>query len=121
MIVKVIIKRKVIKGKEKDFFPLLLKLRSEAMTQEGYIAGETLIDPEDPNKVVIISKWESLDDWNKWKANIGREKIDALLNELQEEQAEYEPYIFGKYRVAAVLGFPVNLQTKSPAEEKAKE
>ncbi len=83
MIVKVIIKRYVLEGKEKKFFPLLKNLRFNAMHQEGYISGETLICAENTNRVLIISKWESLKDWNNWKTDIKRIEIDARLSELQ--------------------------------------
>ncbi len=43
MIVKVIIKRAVSEGKEKHFFWLLKNLRTNAMHQDGYISGETLV------------------------------------------------------------------------------
>lgn len=110
MIAKVIIKRKVIPGKEKDFFSLLRQLRFNAMEQNGYISGETLICAEQTKKVLIISKWASLNHWNAWKEHGKRKEIDDLLSELQEEPTIYEPYVFNKYKAAAELGFPPPLQ-----------
>jgi len=110
MLVKVIIKRDVIKGKEKDFFSHLKNLRFNALGQKGYISGETLICAENTNKVMVISKWATLEDWNNWKTNEKRIEIDAKLNELQERPTVYEPYVFSKYRVAAEQGFPPPLQ-----------
>jgi len=43
MITKVMIKRKLIPGKEKEFLSLLRQVRLTAMEQDGYISGETLI------------------------------------------------------------------------------
>jgi len=110
MLVKVIIKREVTEGNEKMFFSLLKKLRLNAMHQEGYISGETLICAENTNMVVVISKWESLNGWKKWKADIKREVIDARLTELQDNPTIYEPYVFSKYKAAAGQGFPPPLQ-----------
>ena len=110
MLVKVIIKREVSKGKEKMFFRLLKNLRMNAMFQEGYISGETLICAENTNKVVVISKWESLEDWEKWKIDVKRVEIDARLSELQDNLTIYEPYVFSKYKAAAEQGFPASLQ-----------
>ena len=42
MSVRIIIDRKVKKGKEADFAKLLRKLRSKAIFSEGYISGEML-------------------------------------------------------------------------------
>ena len=110
MITKVIIKRKIMPEKEKDFFPLLRQLRLTAMEQDGYISGETLICAEQTNKVLVISQWISLDHWKTWKEHGKRKEIDDLLNELQEEPTIYEPYVFSKYRMGAELGFPLPLQ-----------
>ncbi len=110
MLVKVIIKRDVTKGMEKNFFDQLKLLRFNAMDQKGYISGETLICAENTNKVVVISKWETLEDWNHWKNNAQRKKIDSRLNELQDNPTVHEPYVFSKYKVAAEHGFPAPLQ-----------
>lgn len=112
MIVKVIIKREVIEGMESDFFLHLKNLRFAAMDQQGYISGETLICAEDTNRVVIISKWESLDNWKAWKINPERIAIDKVLNEYQVNPTIYEPYVFSKYKAAASQGFPPPLQEK---------
>ena len=110
MIVKVIIKREVIEGKEHDFFIHLKNLRFHAMHQNGYISGETLVCAENTKRVVVISKWESLDAWNKWKTNEKRLEIDAVLNEFQDKSTVYEPYVFSKFKLAAEMGFPLPLQ-----------
>jgi len=110
MYVKVIIKREVRKGKDKIFFSFLKNLRLAAMQQEGYISGETLICAKNTNKVIVISKWESMEDWEKWKTDIKRVEIDASLSEIQDNQTIYEPYVFCKYKAAAKQGFPLPLQ-----------
>jgi heme-degrading monooxygenase HmoA len=110
MIVKVIIKRDVGEGKEKVFFHLLKNLRLNAMNQDGYISGETLICAEKTNRVLVISKWESLEVWNNWKIDIKRREIDSRLSELQDNPTIYEPYVFSKHKAAADLGFPPSLQ-----------
>ncbi|MCP3899225.1 MAG: antibiotic biosynthesis monooxygenase [Desulfobacteraceae bacterium] len=96
MLVKVIIKRDVIRGKEKEFFSLLKNLRFNAIHLNGYISGETLISAENPNRVLIISKWESLEAWNNWKDDIKRREIEVMLDLLQDNPTTYEPYIFSK-------------------------
>jgi len=110
MIVKVIIKRDVTQGKEKEFFSQLKMLRFNAMDQKGYISGETLICAENTNKIVVISKWETLEDWQHWKANAKRSKMDKNLEKLQDNPTIYEPYVFSKYKFAAEQGFPLPLQ-----------
>ncbi|MFH2059481.1 MAG: antibiotic biosynthesis monooxygenase [Pseudomonadota bacterium] len=110
MITKVIIKRIVANGKENDFFALLRDLRFNAMGQEGYISGETLICADQINKVMIISQWETMGDWKAWEGNEKRKEMDKLLGAFQETPTEYEAYVFSKYRAAASQGFPPPLQ-----------
>lgn len=57
------------------------------MQQKGYIAGETLPCAEDTNRVLIISKWESLADWENWKTDSTRHELDRAINRLQETPA----------------------------------
>jgi heme-degrading monooxygenase HmoA len=65
MAVQVLIRRKVIENKAKELSPLIVKLRSLATIQPGYISGETLncIDPPDRNEYLVISRWHSVEDW----------------------------------------------------------
>ncbi len=98
MLTKVIIKRDISEGKEKHFFSLLKNLRSSAIHQDGYISGETLVCNEKQNRVLVISKWESMDTWNSWKTDVKRMEIDARLSELQENETSYESYGFSRYK-----------------------
>lgn len=95
MAVKIILKRKVSKDKEAALSPLLIEMRALAMSQPGYISGETLRNAEDPEDVLVISTWQSPESWKAWlrssaRANI-QEKIDALL----ETKTEYGMYYYG--------------------------
>ena len=66
MPVQVIIKRKWQVDKPEELLPLLSKLRSQAKKQPGYISSETLKSLEDPEDFLVISKWDTADDWKKW-------------------------------------------------------
>ena len=67
MLVKVFIKRRFKEGKLKEIFTQLRKIRSEAMRREGYISGETLVEIDDPKKVMVVSIWQSMEEWLEWK------------------------------------------------------
>lgn len=110
MIVKVIIKRDVIQDKQNEFFKQLKNLRVLALHQKGYITGETLINTQTPSKVLVISKWESLEDWEAWRNNPDRWEIENRLAALQYNETHYGSYVFKKWYAAADLGFPPPLQ-----------
>ena len=67
MAVRIIIDRKVKKGKESDFAKLLRELRLKAVPSKGYISGETLRALDDPHNYIVITTWKSIDDWKKWE------------------------------------------------------
>jgi len=93
MAIQVIIKRKVKQGHQaKELVPLILQMRACATYQPGYISGETLCDTEHPGHCLIISKWETAEDWNNWVNNRDRTVIDLKIETLSGEKAEYHIY-----------------------------
>ncbi len=106
MLVKVFINRHVKEGKEMEVFALLKKIRFNAMNQEGYISGETLISADDPHKIMVVSTWQNIENWNTWKESEERKKNDTLLEELQTEPTFYEAFVFSKYWISVQQGFP---------------
>ena len=95
MAVKILIKRKVPLEKAREIIPLVRHMRSLANNQPGYISGETLRSLDRPDTFLVISSWQSSDDWNKWMLSKDRkdvqEKIDALLG----GKTEYEIFHYG--------------------------
>jgi len=95
MAVKIIIKRKIPKGKEGQLLPLLLELRSKATTQPGYISGETLRNVSDPEDYVVISTWQSVEDWKAWEASKGRAEMQNKIDSLLGARTTYGVYYYG--------------------------
>ena len=95
MAIKVIITRKVTKGKQKDLLPLLMELRSKAMNQKGYISGETLKGISDPDEFMVISTWNSLEDWKAWDNNPARGEVQAKIDAILEEKTVAKAYLYG--------------------------
>ncbi len=95
MAVKIIILRKVETGKEKELSPLLLKLRSLAMAQPGYISGETLMNADDPEQYLVISSWSNMDYWNKWVESEERLNLQGEIDEILGEKTYYQVYYNG--------------------------
>lgn len=95
MAVKVIIKRKVPESKSREMIPLFRRMRSLAMNQEGYIAGETLRNLNDPEDFIVISTWQSSEDWTKWLKSTERQEIQGQIDILLGGQTQYEIYHYG--------------------------
>jgi heme-degrading monooxygenase HmoA len=95
MAVKIIIRRKVPKGKEGQLLPLLLEMRSRATTQPGYISGETLRNVNDSQDYVVISTWQSVETWKTWEASKRRAEIQSKIDSLLGEKTSYGVYYYG--------------------------
>ena len=92
MTVKIIIKRRVPESMVVQLRPLLIKLRNLAMNQPGYITGETLKRIDRPGQTLVISTWNSMEEWRQWAANAERMSVQAQIDALLGEQTEYEVY-----------------------------
>jgi len=92
--VKVMIKRKIKEGKAREVFALLNKFRADAMNQKGYITGETLMNHDNPREILVISMWQDMENWLKWRENLERKANETLLERWLEEPTVYESYVF---------------------------
>jgi heme-degrading monooxygenase HmoA len=94
MAVKIIIDRKVKKGKETELFDLLKELRSKAISSKGYISGETLRALSDRHNYVVVGTWQSADDWKNWETNPERKKIQARVENLMVRKTKAKTYVY---------------------------
>ncbi len=95
MLAKILINRQFKSGNEKEILNLLNELRSIAMQQPGYVSGLTMSAPDDPNNMMVISTWQSLEDWQAWQANTERNNLEAMLDIYQQKPTEFKEYVVG--------------------------
>ena len=82
MAIRVLIERRVIPENESALSELLMKLRSKALLAKGYISGETLRSVDDPDRYLVISTWNSLDDWKRWETDRERQEIQSRIDSM---------------------------------------
>ena len=93
MAVDVMIRRKINPGDQANkLVPLILKMRATALGQAGYISGETLCNVENPKECLVISRWESIDDWNRWVHSKERKTLEEKIETLTGEKSDYSVY-----------------------------
>jgi len=90
MHVQVIIKRKWQVDKPEELLPLLTELRSRAKEQPGYISGETLRSLDNPEDYMVVSNWETADDWKQWLQSKERRDLQGRVDSLIGEKTFYE-------------------------------
>lgn len=94
MAVRIIIDRKVKKGKERDFAVMLRELRAKAIPSKGYISGETLRAQDDPHNYIVITTWQNVEDWKTWVNNPERKKIHAKIEKLMARPTRTKVYLY---------------------------
>jgi len=74
---------------DKDMLPMLIKLRSHAMTYPGYVGAENLVNNKDISIVAIITTWEDVEYFRDWESSRTRR---AIIDEYKDSLAE-EPKV----------------------------
>ena len=92
--IKVHIRRKVPPDKREELQVLINQLRALTMGQPGYIAGETLKRVDVPGESLVVSKWQSIDYWQRWVESAQRADIQSRIDQLLGEETVYEIYEF---------------------------
>ncbi len=93
MAVSIIIKRTV---KDVDtaaqLSPLIIRLRSQATAQPGFLTGQTFSCLDCEGEYLVISTWHTLEDWNKWMHSDERLTIQREIDELLGKKTIYRYY-----------------------------
>ena len=95
MAVKVVIRRIVPEDRVEDLHPLLRQLRTLATVQQGYISGETLRRLDKPDEFLVISTWESADNWNRWARSQERNQVQGKIDTTLGGKTEYGIFHYG--------------------------
>ena len=95
MAVKILIKRSVPAEKARELMPFFQRLRALAMNQPGYISGETLKRIDRPGQYLVISTWNSIDNWRQWETSKERIELQSQIDKLLGQKTEYEIYQYG--------------------------
>jgi heme-degrading monooxygenase HmoA len=78
--------------------PLIVKLRSLATIQPGYITGKTFRCLDCPGEYLVISTWNVIEDWDRWLKSRERRALQKQVDDLLGEKTQYrifEPLVGG--------------------------
>jgi heme-degrading monooxygenase HmoA len=93
MAVSIIIRRTVKdEAMASRLAPLIVQLRSRATVQLGFLTDQTFSCLDCEGEYLIISTWNSLEDWNKWMHSDERMSIQRQVDELLGEKTLYRFY-----------------------------
>lgn len=93
MAVSIIIKR-LVKDETiaSRLAPLIVQLRSRASVQPGFLTDQTFSCLDCEGEYLIMSTWNTLEDWNKWMHSQERMTIQHKVDELLGEKTIYRYY-----------------------------
>ncbi len=92
MAIKVFIRRKYPKEKERELKAHIRKIRKKVPEQPGYISSEYLKAIDDSNEILTISSWFSLEDWLAWFESNERKEIQADIDAMGDIVSQYAIY-----------------------------
>lgn len=93
MTIKVVMERTVNPENKEQLLGLLTKLREKAIHQQGYISGETLSSLENQETHLVISTWNTLQDWRAWENNQDRRVLVAMIDNLLVAPAKIQVFM----------------------------
>ncbi len=98
MAIKVFIRRKFPRDKEKDLMRCIRQIREIVTTQPGYVSGEYLKAININDEITTISSWFSLEDWQTWFDSAERRAIQEKIDAITGVTSEYTIYRLIKTR-----------------------
>jgi heme-degrading monooxygenase HmoA len=94
MAIRVFVKRAVTDDKVETLRGYIDKLRCMTTGQPGYVCGETLRRIDHTGEILVISKWKTQKDWQRWFESAERTKVQQHIDELLGVPTTYEIYDF---------------------------
>ncbi|MGW8207495.1 MAG: antibiotic biosynthesis monooxygenase family protein [Syntrophobacteria bacterium] len=94
MAIRVLIERKIVPENQPSLNNLLMKLRGKAMLAKGYISGETLRSIDDPTEYLVISTWNTLNDWKRWELDKERQEMQNQIDGLLRAPSIHRVFVY---------------------------
>ena len=82
--IRVLIERIIAQGHESYYDATIKRVVSKVIKAPGCIAGESLKDSKNSHRRIVMSKWESIEDWENWYRSAERKQVVAEISPLLE-------------------------------------
>ncbi|WP_251358850.1 antibiotic biosynthesis monooxygenase [Kangiella sp. TOML190] len=85
--IRVVIERQISAEKVDDYHALIRKAKNKASNVPGFLSGELFSLVSDPNHVVVMSCWDTLEAWETWAESEQRvDLLDAMRPLLEADE-----------------------------------
>ncbi len=93
MSVTILSKRLFKIDQKENLIPLFKELRELAKQQTGFISRGTFSSLTDPGEYIVISEWETVEDWRNWMDKKETRKIQGKIDSLLGEKTFFDIYL----------------------------
>ena len=91
--VKVLITRKYDKDQTIMLQPLLKDLYVKVNLHRGFVSAESLVSQQDPTEHLIISKWNSIEDWIDYNESEDIQSLRNMIDQVLGQQTSRKVFI----------------------------
>lgn len=86
--IKVLIDRQIADDMESTYEEAIKHTLNAIVAAPGYVSGASYKDCSDPNHRIIITNWQSQEDWSQWSHSEERKNVIAAIQPilLREER-----------------------------------
>ncbi len=78
--IRVLIERYIAEDCLDKYFDMIRRAKNKASNVPGFLAGEVFETAGEPNHVIVMSTWDSVDSWETWAES---EQRQCLLQEMR--------------------------------------
>ncbi|MEX0943106.1 MAG: antibiotic biosynthesis monooxygenase [Pseudomonadales bacterium] len=82
--IRVLIERNIAEGLEHYYDSTIKRTVSRVIKAPGCIAGESLVDINNRRRRIVMSKWQSVEDWQTWLRSEDRKEVVAEIAPMLE-------------------------------------
>ena len=93
MAVMILSKRLFKIDQKEKLLPLFKDLSDLAKKQNGFISRVTFSSLTDPGEYIVISEWETVDDWRNWMDKKETRKIQGKIDSVLGEKTFFDVYL----------------------------
>ncbi|MBV1877061.1 MAG: antibiotic biosynthesis monooxygenase [Pseudomonadales bacterium] len=84
--IRVLIERTIAEGLEHYYDSTIKRTVSAVISAPGCISGESLKDANNTHRRIVMSKWESKQDWDQWFHSSERRNVISEIKPMLEGQ-----------------------------------
>ena len=82
--IRVLIERNIAEGLEHYYDCTIKRTVSRVIKAPGCISGESLVDANNRRRRIVMSKWNSVEDWENWFRSDDRKEVIAEIAPMLE-------------------------------------